>query len=77
MTFRDWVVTQIDRTDAAGRLARDVASEEKRIGRSLTALNNRCNLLLYVRAMPAVAAITRADALAVFAEFLESAAIRS
>jgi hypothetical protein len=71
MTFHDWLLGQADRRDAAGRLARDVASEERRLARSLTMLNNRCNLLLYVLQMPAMAAVTRTEALNIFAEYLD------
>jgi hypothetical protein len=69
LPFRQWLLQQVHRTDAVGRLARDVASEEKRIGTELNTINDRPNLALYARAIPTAGGVTVADALAALREW--------
>jgi hypothetical protein len=46
-TFLDWLAQQRERTDLVGVLARDVQSEIKRLGKPLSHLNDRFNLIWY------------------------------
>jgi hypothetical protein len=71
-TFREWLAEQVHRQDAAGRLARDVASEEKRIERALTSIDTRRGLRFYARAIPRSVGLTVDDALEVWKEWLAS-----
>jgi hypothetical protein len=72
-TFTEWLALQVHREDATGRLARDVASEEKRIGRPLVALNCRLDLVFYAQAAPKNLGLNKPDALAAWEEWLHSA----
>lgn len=71
LPFRSWLLQQVHREGAVGCLARDVASEEKRIGRELT-FNERVDIALYARAIPNTARVTVDDALAAWAEYAKS-----
>lgn len=69
-SFRDWIVTQVIRLDAVGALARDIVSEEKRIGKPLTQLNNRVDLLWYCAYAPREVGLSREIGLAAWLEWL-------
>lgn len=72
-TFAAWLARQAGREDGVGRLARDVATEEKRIGHPLTTtVNERWRLVLYVRGIPKDIGVTADDAHLAWAEWLES-----
>ena len=71
MDFRTWLLGQVHRQDAVGRLARDTRSEEVRLARPLTVLNDRTQLMLHVRGLPPEVGITRQDAVAAWAEWMQ------
>jgi hypothetical protein len=81
--FLDWLLAQQERQDDVGRLARDVASERKRIGRPLDYLNDRTDLLWYCGMAPKSAGLSRALGVIAWSEWLnfvqkeEAAAIDS
>lgn len=70
--FLDWLLKQITRQDAIGVLARDVESEQRRIGKPLTALNNRIDLTWYCTHAPASVRLTRKHADVAWAAWVES-----
>lgn len=63
---------QVDREDATGRSARDLRSEERRLRRPLTMLNNRADFRAYVSALPRGVGVTKAEALAMWNEWVEA-----
>ena len=71
LPFRAWLLQQVRREDIVGALARDVATEERRIGRELK-FNERVDIALYARAIPPAAGVTVNDALAAWAEYEKS-----
>lgn len=70
--FLTWLLEQVERQDDVGRLARDVASEQKRIGRPLTALNNHVDLFMYCEHAPASVVLSREIGKRALLEWVES-----
>jgi hypothetical protein len=68
--FLDWLLAQPERQDDTERLARDVASERKRIGRPLDHLNDRFNLIWYCDRAPKEIGLNREIARAAWAEWV-------
>ena len=70
--FLDWVLKQVHRDDDIGRLARDIESEQRRIGRPLTSLNRRLELLWHCDHAPKSVGLNRAIANAALDEWTAS-----
>jgi hypothetical protein len=68
--FRDWVIEQTGRADSVGDLARDIVGEERRIGRVLTALNSRVDLMFFCDGAPKSSKLNREIGLNAWKEWL-------
>lgn len=70
MDFRTWLLEQVGRVDPCGRLARDVASEEKRQHRQLTFINELTALRVYRTYMPRATMLSKEEVATVWAEWV-------
>lgn len=68
--FRKWLLAQVGRPDAVGRLGRDVSSEERRLRRPLP-INEYVGLIRYASTIPAEVNVSRSDVKAAWREYLE------